>query len=341
MNNNDTAKKTMSTFVPPKPLNTAVLFLVFNRINTTKQVLSAISDAKPPRLYIAGDGAHSFNEKECKKVQEVRDYIMQNINWKCEVKTLFREKNLGCKYAVTRAISWFFDNEKKGIILEDDCLPSQSFFWYCEELLEKYEDDKTVYLVSGETHDSKFLNTGEDYAFCKYPLLWGWASWKRAWKYYDPEMHDWPKEKEKILSSISKYKYTTNFWRTNFERMYNKEIDTWDYQLFYHLQKNNGKCIFPRLNLVSNIGFGIDATRTTNLESEAANRKRYEINLPLNHLIKSKSEERANKFYDLNEFTLKPSFFHFLNRITFKFLKKILGSKKTYLLRSYIKDKLH
>ena len=112
MNNSITAKETRSAFVPPKPLNTAVLFLVFNRINTTKLVLSAISEAKPPRLYIAGDAAHSYNEKEYKKVQEVRDYIMQNINWKCEVKTLFREKNLGCKYAVTRAISWFFDNEK-------------------------------------------------------------------------------------------------------------------------------------------------------------------------------------------------------------------------------------
>lgn len=334
-------KQRISSFISPGPLNTAVLFLVFNRPNTTKHVFSAIKQAKPPRLYLAGDAARSNIENEYLKVQEVRDYIMGNIDWKCEIKTLFQKQNLGCKYAVSRAISWFFDYEEKGIILEDDCLPSQSFFWYCEELLKEYQNDNSVYLVSGETHDSKFLGDGEDYSFCKYPLLWGWASWKRAWKNYDPEMRNWPNEKVDFINSISKYKYTVNFWKKIFDLMYNKKIDTWDYQFAYLLLKKGGRCIFPKVNLVTNIGFGTDATRTFNPKAEAANRKRYDISLPLNHFTDPKSEERANNFYDLNEFSLKPFILSLINRTTYRLLKIILGSNKSKLLRNYINQKIY
>ena len=131
----------INEFKPPHQLNTAVLFLVFNRLKTTKQVFKAIRKAKPPRLYIAADGARIDQKDESKKVIEVREYISSNIDWECEVKTLFRERNHGCKLAVSEAIDWFFENEEMGIILEDDCLPSQSFFWFCEELLEKFKND--------------------------------------------------------------------------------------------------------------------------------------------------------------------------------------------------------
>ena len=153
-----------NTFTPPHPLNIAVLFLVFNRIDTTKQVFEAIQQAKPPKLYIAADGARESNEGEAEKVKAVREYIMQNTDWECEVKTLFREQNYGCKMAVSGAIDWFFDNEEMGIILEDDCLPSQSFFWFCEELLERYKDDMRVGQICGfnslDNYSTKF-----DYIF--------------------------------------------------------------------------------------------------------------------------------------------------------------------------------
>ena len=131
-----------SVFVPPCPLNTAVLFLIFNRLDTTKRVFEAIRQAKPSKLYIAADGARNNKEGESEKVKAVRDFIINNIDWQCEIKTLFREKNPGGKYAVSSAITWFFENESMGIILEDDCLPIQSYFWYCEELLERYKEDK-------------------------------------------------------------------------------------------------------------------------------------------------------------------------------------------------------
>lgn len=334
----------MSKFInfnPPNPLNTPVLLIVFNRLKTTKLVFQAIRQAKPPIFYVAADGARTNKVGEIEKVRAVREYIMQNIDWKCEVKTLFRKDNLGCKYAVSGAISWFFDNEEEGIILEDDCLPSKSFFWYCEELLGKYKADNSIYLISGETHNSEFLDDNEDYNFCKYPLIWGWASWRRAWKNYDPEISDWPVRKEKLLNSVSKFKSTVNFWKINFERIYKKEIDTWDYQLAYLLLVNDGKCIFPKVNLITNIGFGPEATRKFEAGSVAENRERYEINLPLNDFLNPKSEEKVNKYYDLNEFSLKNPFIHYINKKIYNFIKFILGSKKSNSLRVILKNLIY
>jgi hypothetical protein len=302
-------------FIPPHPLKTAVLFLVFNRLDTTKQVFEAIRQAKPPRIYIAADGARVDKEGETEKVQAVRDYVMANIDWECDVKTLFREQNLGCKYAVSGAITWFFDQEEQGIILEDDCLPSQSFFWYCEELLAKYKDDESVYLVSGDSRASESFDMKEDYGFCKYPMIWGWASWARAWKQYDPEIKDWPIQCENLTLSISAYKPTVNFWTNTFDRMFQKEIDTWDYQFSYLLLKNKGKCIVPRVNLITNVGFGADATHTFSAESEAANRKRHEINIPLTHSPSPDSELKINDFYDKNEFSTKSLIVRAINKL--------------------------
>ncbi|MEL4300474.1 glycosyltransferase family 2 protein [Shewanella xiamenensis] len=302
---------------PFNSLNTAVLFLVFNRLDTTKQVFDAIRQAKPPRLYIAADGARENKDGEVEKVQAVRDFIIQNIDWECDVKTLFRQKNLGCKYAVSGAISWFFKSEEQGIILEDDCLPSQSFFWYCEELLERYKEDESIYLVSGDARGPESFDMKEDYSFCKYPLIWGWASWASAWKNYDPEISDWPTQRKILPSAISNYKPTVIFWKNIFDRMYNKEINTWDYQFSYLLLKNKGKSIVPKVNLITNVGFGADATHTFSSDSQMANRKRYEINIPLTHLQDYESEIKINDFYDRNEFFTKS----FLARAVDKLLK--------------------
>ncbi|ELP5730591.1 hypothetical protein QTV44_003878 [Vibrio vulnificus] len=308
-------------FIPSHPLNTAVLFLVFNRLDTTKQVFEAIRKAKPPRLYIAADGARENKEGEAEKVQAVRDFILQSIDWECDVKTLFRDKNIGCKYAVSGAITWFFDNEEQGIILEDDCLPSQSFFWYCEELLQKYKDDDRIFLVSGDSRGAESFGMEEDYGFCKYSLIWGWASWARAWKRYDPELEDWPSKRHILPKKVSRHKATARFWSATFEKLHNKEIDTWDYQFCYLLLKNEGKCIVPKVNLISNIGFGFDATHTFDSNSANANREKKEINIPLTHVYNVESEKRINDFYDKNDFYLN----HFIVRVINKFSRVLTG----------------
>jgi len=272
-----------STFVAPHPLNTAVLFLVFNRLDTAKQVFEAIRQAKPPRLYVAADGAREAKEGEAKKVKEVRKYIMENIDWECEVKTLFREQNFGCKMAVSGAIDWFFENEEMGIILEDDCLPSQSFFWFCEELLERYKDDMRVWNIGGYKHP--YLNADEySYNFSRFTQIWGWASWANRWQYYDVTLSKF-KDNKKLLKEYE-------FFREKFEnksrikildKVLNGKIDTWDYQWNFTVRTNNGLSIRPSVNLIRNIGFGQDATHTFGKNKMIKNNTTSQISFPLSH----------------------------------------------------------
>ena len=270
-------------FKPPRALNTAVLFLVFNRIDTTKQVLESIKKAKPPRLYIAADGARKNEEGEDDKVESIRNYILETINWDCEIKILFRDKNLGCKMAVSGAIDWFFEHEEAGIILEDDCLPSQSFFWFCEDLLDRYKYDMRVWNIGG--YKQPYLRGDSfSYNFSRFTQIWGWASWANRWKHYDV--------------TISKYKNNLNllkeyeFFREDYENssrvnklnmVLSSEIDTWDYQWNFTVRINNGLSIRPSVNLVGNIGFGKDATHTTRNNNEIENNAPKDIEIPLNH----------------------------------------------------------
>ena len=156
-------------------LETPVLFLVFNRPDTTAQVFEAIRQAKPPRLYVASDGAREDKEGELEKVKQVREIVSQ-VDWNCEVKTLFRDKNLGCKIAVSSAIDWFFEQEEMGIILEDDCLPHPTFFRFCQELLERYRDDERIGMISGNNFQFGRKCTDYSYYFSMYSHIWGWAS---------------------------------------------------------------------------------------------------------------------------------------------------------------------
>lgn len=307
-------------FTPPHPLNTAVLFLVFNRLDTTKQVFEAIRQAKPPRLYIAADGARETKEGETEKVKAVREYIISNIDWECEVKTLFREQNLGCKMAVSSAITWFFENEEMGIILEDDCLPSQSFFWFCEELLHKYKNENSIYMISGDGRATNQESIKSDYDFVSYALIWGWASWARAWKNYDVKMSDWLNQKKSVLKNISQEKNTRRYWRDAYQMSFDGKINTWDYQWSYTLQKQQALCIVPKVNLITNIGFGEDATHTFDQTSSNANIQRADLNFPLKSPDKISKNLKLNFFYDKFEFKKNSYFIRAVNKI-----KRIIG----------------
>ena len=285
-------------FIPPHALNTAVLFLVFNRLDTTKQVFEAIRQAKPPRLYVAADGARANKEGEADKTQAVRDYIMQNIDWKCEVKTLFREENLGCKYAVSGAITWFFENEEMGIILEDDCLPSQSFFWFCETLLEKYKNDERIGIISGSYYFFNYKDRDESYYFSAVPFIWGWASWKRVWNKYDVHMKKYVDfKKQKKIESLFYTKNAIKYWENSYDATYAGNINTWDYQFSFSVISNNLINIIPTQNLISNIGFGEDATHTSSAVHQHSNMKKHDVDFPLIHPIKiERSKELDIKF---------------------------------------------
>jgi hypothetical protein len=270
-------------FLPPYPLNTAVLFLVFNRPDTTKRVFDAIRQAKPPRLYVAADGPRDDKNGEFDRVDKVRNYVRNNIDWPCEVKTLFRECNLGCKHAVSDAITWFFKQERQGIILEDDCLPSQSFFWFCEELLGKYQKDLRVWHISGDNFQGGRRYGRGSYYFSKYNHVWGWASWADRWENYDAELKDFEHTSAlRILeSTFPRNENASKYWGSVFSHVANGLIDTWDYQWTYTVWKNSGLSILPNLNLITNIGFGSDATHTTDLESQLSCMDHFEMELPL------------------------------------------------------------
>ena len=258
------------TFTPPTPLQTAVLFLVFNRPDTTAQVFEAIRKAKPPRLYVAADGPRVDRVGEAEKVAKVRE-IATAVDWPCEVKTLFREENLGCKFAVSGGITWFFEHEEQGIILEDDCLPHPDFFVFCETLLDRYATDDRVWVITGDNFQNGVRRGEASYYFSRYNHVWGWASWRRAWQKADMDIRFWPEWKASAAwrefwpdSTARKY------WEKILDRMHRAEIDTWDYLWTASVWYRGGLTATPNVNLVSNIGFGPDSTHTSDTNSPCA-----------------------------------------------------------------------
>lgn len=251
----------------------AVLFLIFNRPDTTERVFKAIRRAKPPRLYIGSDGPRSTKEGERDVVEKTRRLILDNIDWECEVRTFFRDENLGCGKAVSSAITWFFENEEDGIILEDDCLPSQSFFKFCEELLEYHKNNKRVMHISGDQFVPDFDN-GASYYFAKIQHVWGWASWADRWQNYEFNLKDYD---EKNVEKFSSNENVQNYWLNILNRMKRGEINTWDYQWTFKVIERDGLCINPSKNLISNIGFGENSTHTSDVDNPLAN-------LPVNEI---------------------------------------------------------
>ena len=257
-----------------------ILFLIFNRPDTTREVFNAISVIKPLNLFVAGDGPR--NKEEENKVKNTRD-ILNQVNWQCEVKTLFRNENLGCKTAVSTAIDWFFQHNEMGIILEDDCLPNTSFFNYCRELLIKYRDDERIMQICGFNAIDK-VAIKESYYYSKFGTIWGWATWQRAWKYYDVKMKTWIETKTNKLYKQYCDSRLEELWRVDiFDRVAEGLIDTWDYQWSYAKLMHNGLSIIPGINLVNNIGFGENATHTAYSKKQITVNPGTGINFPLIH----------------------------------------------------------
>jgi len=269
--------------------NTAVLFIIFNRPETTKQVFEAIRKAKPLRLYIAADGPRKNVLGEAEKCEEVKR-IATAVDWDCEVRTLCREKNLGCGRGPCTAITWVFEHETEGIILEDDCLPSRSFFPFCAELLEKYRDDTRVMQIGG-TNLEEGHNRENDYSFSfsNHILIWGWATWRRAWKFHDFQMYHYKEIKEKgYMNGSFDSIYESDFYQHVFEKMYTNDEQTnsrytWDYQWQFACKINSGLVIVPNRNLVNNLGFGNDSTNTKNPIGVGHNLKLEVMEFPLTY----------------------------------------------------------
>ncbi len=312
-----------------------ILFLVFNRPLTTSKVFEKICEAKPPRLYVAGDGPRRNYIGEKEKVNQVRD-IATRINWPCELKTLFSDKNLGCKKGVSKAVSWFFEHEEQGIILEDDCVPHPDFFIFCENLLDRYSKEYKVTTITGSNFQNNKWRGDASYYFSKYNHCWGWASWRRSWKNYDGKINFWPMLKDsKDWHDLITDNVERKYWNKIFDLVYAGKIDSWAYPWLISTWYKNGLTATPNVNLISNIGFGEDATHTKNKNDKNSNIKTSNLNT-LKHPKAIKKNEEADKWtfdyhFDGKKLRVPYNFFFIPIQFLKYIYKKLRIIKKNYL----------
>jgi len=264
-----------------RPETPPVLLIVFNRPEVTARVFEAVRQARPSRLYIAADGPRKGRAGEAERCAATRQAVAK-VDWPCEVETLYRDANVGCRRAVSGAISWFFEHEPEGVILEDDCLPDPPFFPYCAELLARYRDDERVMLIAGDNTLPVMLDLDASYLFSAFPFIWGWASWRRAWRHYDFEQFR-QADFERVIRSVNDAPAFVEKWRRWFSETARGEVDTWDFAWTFAVWAQSGLNCVPRRNLVRNIGFGADATHTLDAGSPRGATAPQRMALPLTH----------------------------------------------------------
>ena len=255
-----------------------ILFLIFRRPDVTVRVFEEIRKQQPRQLFIAADGGRTPEEHE--RCELTRQSVLDMIDWECDVKTLFRSENLGCRKAVSFAITWFFEHVEMGIILEEDCLPHPSFFPYCEELLKRYKDDTRIMCISGDNFQNGQERGNADYYFSNIMHCWGWASWRRAWKLNDAKMDNYQYFKnENIISNIYSDTNIQAWLISTLDSVYEQRLSSWAFIWFYSILCNNGLNILPNKNLVSNIGFDEESTHCRDSNSAASNMQAYELKI--------------------------------------------------------------
>lgn len=313
----------------------AVLLLIYKRPEHAALVLAAIRKAKPKKLYVSSDGPNINNPGEEELVKNVR-MLIEKIDWDCEVKTNFRKQNLGCRVAVSSAIDWFFEYEEEGIILEDDCLPSQSFFRFCSELLSRYRDDKRIMCISGDNFQQGRSVTSDSYYYSKYNHCWGWATWRRAWSYYDRDMIMWPafREGSGLLAWSDANDAFNHYWERIFNKAADGEIDSWAYRWTFSCWSQSGLSCLPNRNLVKNIGFDSHATHTKGGMNWIEGHEAHELEFPLSHPAYMVRNIIADKFTDFNCFEIQdnkikkfllPNMDKLRNRYFYKSLLKLFS----------------
>lgn len=233
-----------------------ILLLIYNRPDTTQEVFNAIKTLMPTKLYVASDSPREDKINDMDLCLKSRDIIKQ-IDWDCELHTRFLDINLGgCDLAVCSEINWFFENENEGIILEDDCVPNQDFFYFCQKMLEKYRNNSKVMMIGG-FNPTPFFDSPYDYYFSSWPSTWGWATWKRAWSLLRETISDWNAFKQTVLSNptLSTYPEFRELVLCDFRGYYHHPHEfPWDGKWANTILLYNGVCIIPTKNLIMNIG---------------------------------------------------------------------------------------
>lgn len=247
-----------------------VALCLFNRPETTAQVMRAIRAVRPPKLYLIADGARTNHADDSARCRAARQVAL-NVDWECEIHTNFSETNLGLKRRIETGMNWLFENVPEAIILEDDCVPDPTFFHFCDALLERYRADERIMTISGCDYKFGAADDRYSYTFSRYPLIWGWATWRRAWLMNDPDMTTLPDAlRTNRLRDRFADRHAAQYW--SYVLNDNRQTQSsWDYAWLWSIWEHDGLCIHPNTNLVENIGFGKDATHTHDPASPFAN----------------------------------------------------------------------
>ncbi len=264
-------------------METPVIFLIFNRPDTTARVFAEIAKARPRRLLVVADGPRPHRPDDVEKCAAARA-VIERVDWPCEVMTNFADTNMGLKDRVASGLTWGFEQVEEAIVLEDDCVPHPTFFRFCEELLNRYCDDERIMAITGNNFQFGRRRTPYSYYFSRYNHCWGWASWRRAWQHYDHGMCLWPEIRDgDWLYDILQDRSAIRYWRRIFQRTYDNEINSWAYRWTFACWVQSGLTITPDINLVSNIGFRADAAHTVDRWNPRANLPATPMEFPLRH----------------------------------------------------------
>lgn len=288
-------------------MKSAVLFMIFKRVDTTKRVFERIREVQPPRLYIAADGPRKDRPDEVQKCADTRR-VVENVDWPCEVYRLYRDDNLGCGKGVSSAISWFFEHEEQGIIIEDDILAHPDFFKYCDDLLDRYKDDERIQLISGNNYFYDGYKSDVSYYMSNYMNIWGWASWKRVWitYKYDVNEYDGTEIRKNLQNNLSKSS-ARYFWNI-FQKMKKFKVDTWDFQLYMNQQFYNRRSILPCVNMVENIGMGSEDAAHTKKQNATVSNHKGNSPYPLVHPSKIAEDRLADSISMINSKQYMPPY---------------------------------
>lgn len=234
-----------------------VLFIIFNRPDIAANSFESVRQYKPSTLYLAADGPRSSRLGEDKLCQETRQRIIDMIDWDCDIKTLFREKNIGVDLGVYSAINWMFETEKWGVVIEDDCYVSQDFYHLCEDAFIRYRNEpKVMHIIAN--NPMSIVHKSSNLEFTYYPMSWGWATWADKWhNIMDPEMKEF--HNITIWAMIKKFGWFQGpmFYRSLVHTYPNRHLlKPWDYIWRYSIMVNNGLCLIPEVNLAINRGIG-------------------------------------------------------------------------------------
>ena len=317
----------------------------FNRPETFSLVFEAVKQARPSKLFLSCDGPRQGNEIDKENIAACQG-IAEDIDWECDVHKNYSETNLGCGMRMNSGISWAFGFVDRLIVLEDDCVPSQDFFAFCFELLERYKDDDRIYMIDAMNHLIEYSDTPNSYFFGP-GCCWGWATWKRAWEQMDFQM-SFINDEYSMRCVERKYPFYREAIKTGKERVQllnsGKRLTSWTYQSGMAMALQNQMAIIPRVNLVTNIGLTADSTHAVNNLKKLDKKTRAYFNLPIKRmefpLIHPEYVIEDWNYYDLVQKKFKPTIFSviegYFRRIVFaekgeikKMIKKI--PKKMHL----------